>query len=182
MIREREKRGLLSHLSAHGKIQTVLRTNHIIGCIIVPSEKKKNNYHLTKSENSLQNSDNLMQLKSVLDILPWHRNRHLIEYHIKCDSQYKLWIVLENFQATNFNQNLNALWLSCLHLVHKQFFPFQGRLSSGKNIIIAISCGVLSSLFSGSIQARMYWLFRNLRFLFLASTMEFVTANTKYVN
>ena len=138
---------------------------------------EKKNYHLTKSENSLQNSDNLMQLKSVLDILPWHRNRHLIEYHIKCDSQYKLWIVLENFQATNFNQNLNALWLSCLHLVRKQFFPFQGRLSSGKNIIIAISCGVLSSLFSGSIQARMYWLFRNLRFLFLASTMEFVTAN-----
>ena len=59
---------------------------------------------------------------------------------VKCDSQYKLWIVLENFQATNFNQNLNALWLSCLHLVRKQFFlkkprffPFQGRLSSGKN-------------------------------------------------
>ena len=57
------------------------------------------------------------------------------------------------------------------------FFPFQGRLSSGKNIIITFSCGVLSSLFSGSIQARIYWLFRNLRFLFLASTTEFVTAN-----
>ena len=138
--------------------------------------REKKNYHLTKSENSLQNSDNLMQLKSVLDILPWHRNRHLIEYHVKCDSQCKLWIVLENFQATNFNKNLNALWLSCLHLVREQFFPFRGRLSSGKNIIITFSCRVLSSLFSGSIKARMYWLFRNLRFLFLASTMEFVTA------
>ena len=48
-------------------------------------EKKK--YHLTKSENNLQNSDNLLQLKSVLDILPWHRNRHPIEYHVKFDSQ-----------------------------------------------------------------------------------------------
>ena len=64
---------------------------------------------------------------------------------VKCDSQYKLWIVLENFQATNFNQNLNALWLSCLHLVRKQFF-----------FKITFSCGVLSSLFSGSIQAQRY--------------------------
>ena len=91
---------------------------------------EKKNYHLTKSENNLQNSHNLLQLKSVLDILPWHRNRHPIEYRVKCDSQYKLWIVLENFQATNFNQNLIALWLSCLHLVRKQFFLKKPRFFS----------------------------------------------------
>ena len=132
--------------------------------------------HWPAYNNNINNNNN---------ILPWHRNRHPIEYHVKCDSQYKLWIVLENFQATNFNQNLIALWLSSLHLVRKQFFqrnlgffPFQGRLSLGKNIIITFSCGILSSLFSGSMQTQRYVLaIRNLRFLFLASTMDFVRAN-----
>ena len=67
----REKRGLLRYLSAHKKIQTLLRTNHITGFVTVPSEKKIiKNYHLAKSENSLQNPDNLLQLKILLDILP----------------------------------------------------------------------------------------------------------------
>ena len=83
-IWEREKRRLLSYLSAHRKIQTLLRTNHITGFVTVPSEKKKKNYHLAKSENSLQNSDNLLRLKILLDILPWYRNRHAIEYHSQC--------------------------------------------------------------------------------------------------
>ena len=47
-------------------------------------EKIIKNYHLAKSENSLQNPDNLLQLKILLDILPWHRNRQSIEYHLQC--------------------------------------------------------------------------------------------------
>ena len=73
---------------------------------------------------------------------------------------------------------MSASGSQTVFLKKPRFFPFQGRLSSGKNIIITFSCGVLSSLFSGSIQAQRYILaIRNLRFLFLASTMEFVTAN-----
>ena len=42
VIWEREKRRLLSYLpvSAHRKIQTLLRTNHITGFVTVPSDKK----------------------------------------------------------------------------------------------------------------------------------------------
>ena len=73
---------------------------------------------------------------------------------------------------------MSASGSQTVFLKKPRFFPFQGRLSSGKNTIITFSCGVLSSLFSGSIQAQRYVLaIRNLRFLFLASTMEFVTAN-----
>ena len=66
-------------------------------------------------------------------------------------SQYKLCL----------NQNFHLLWLSCLHMVRRQFllkkphfFPFQGILSSGKSI--TSTCGVLSSFFSSLIQAKRY--------------------------